>query len=66
MPRATKAYHNDQPEQLSLLSPEELTELLRPSASPLVQEKEPSFEADGVCKARRSESGAIQDELLGF
>jgi hypothetical protein len=64
MALSTPEDHIDQAEQLTLLSPEELTELRRCSVSsqpPAMRTA--SSEVRGVRKPRRPKDSAVQDEL---
>lgn len=54
---------NNGPEQLSLLSEEELAKLQRSSALTPSKGELPSFDTDGISKACSPEGGAIQHEL---
>jgi hypothetical protein len=55
--------NNDQAEQLTLLSPEELTELRRSvSSQPPARRTAPS-EVRGIRKLRRPKDSPVQDEL---
>ena len=54
---------NDGPEQLKLLSEEELTKLERLFTSPQPKVEPPPCETNGIRKACPSEGGAIQDQL---
>jgi len=53
----------DQAEQLTLLSPEELTELRRSISSQPPARRKASSEGKGVSKPRRPKDGSVQDEL---
>ena len=55
--------HNDQAEQLTLLSPEELTELRRSGSSQPPAKKQATSKGGGVRKPRRPKDGPVQDEL---
>jgi hypothetical protein len=59
----TQEGHTDQPEQLTLLSPEELAELRRSVPSQPSAGRKASSEIRGVRKPRRPEDSAVQDEL---
>jgi hypothetical protein len=57
----------DFPEQLTLLSSEELAELQRPSGSRFPREGEMQpFDTTEARRARSTKGGAIQDKLPGF
>jgi hypothetical protein len=55
--------HTNQPEQLTLLSPEELAELRRPVLSQPSAGRKASSEIRRVRKPRRPKNGSGQDEL---
>jgi hypothetical protein len=59
----TPENHTGQPEQLTLLSPEELTELRRSVSSQPPARKPASSKGGGVRKPRRPKDSPVQDEL---
>jgi hypothetical protein len=60
----TSEDHNtDQAEQLTLLSPEELTDLRRSVASQPPPKKTASSEVRGICEPRGPKDSPVQDEL---
>jgi hypothetical protein len=63
VPHETGQPPNEGPEQLKLLSEEELTKLERLSASPQPKAEPPSCETNGIRKICPSKSNAVQDEL---
>jgi hypothetical protein len=55
--------HTDKPEQLTLLSPEELTELRRFVPTQPPARRTASSEVRGIRKPRHPKGGPVQDEL---
>ena len=59
----TPKVHTDQAEQLTLLSPEELTELRRFASYQPPARRPASSEGKGVSRPRRPKDCPVQDEL---